>query len=328
MSLGRHEKFERDCDAALAWIARFRSGAVAEEDRQAFALWLEADPDHGRAMDQMQDLWDDLGCLKHLPEHDIATASPVNIGRRRWIGASLAVAASLVFALVLVPQWNTPEITERYQAGLGERQQVELADGSHITLNTNSALTVRYDEVLRHVSLERGEAFFKVATDTARPFVVDTGAARISVVGTAFNIRRRDEHHSVITVAEGVVRVSELGAPSTRAASTEVLRANQRLETSQQGFATSGEVDIAPNLAWRRGELLAREMPLVELAAELERYHDQHFLITDPQLATVPVSGVFQLNHLSTVLGALERSLDIQVTRLDEHTLQLLPASQ
>ncbi|MBN7799022.1 FecR family protein [Parahaliea mediterranea] len=324
MSLGRHEKFERDCDAALAWIARFRSDAVADADRQAFALWLEADPDHGRAMDQMQDLWDDLGSLKHLPEHDL----PHDTGRRRWLGASLAVAASLVAALVLVPQWNAPETSERYLTALGERSQVDLADGSRINLNTNSALTIRYSEALRHVSLERGEAFFEVATDATRPFVVDTGSARVSVVGTAFNIRRSDEHRSVITVAEGVVRVSERDAPSTRAASTEVLRANQRLETSQQGFATSGQVDIAPSLAWRRGELLAREMPLVELASELERYHDQHFLITDPQLATLPVSGVFQLDHLPSVLGALERSLDIQVARLDEHTLRLLPASQ
>lgn len=324
MSQGRPEKFERDCDAALGWIARFRSDTVSEADRQAFALWLGEDPDHGRAMDRMQDLWDDLGSLKHLPEHEL----PASTGRRRWLGASVALAASLLLALLLLPQLNAPVPGQHYQTALGERRSVTLADGSRITLNTRSAIEVRLGEERRRVNLLRGEAYFEVATDRSRPFEVDAGPARVTVVGTAFNIYRRDANHSDITVAEGVVRVTESDAPSTRPAASEILRANQQLRASRRGFAPSTRVDPAPQLAWQRGELLAREMTLAELVAEMQRYSDQRIIIADPRVARETVSGVFKVDHPASILAALQHSLGIQVVEVDDGTVQLLRGPQ
>jgi transmembrane sensor len=326
MSYGRLEQFEQDCDAALGWIARFRSGSVSDADRQAFALWLHESPAHRRAMDRMQDLWDDLGALQHLPEPALEQlAAPA---RRHWLGAAVALAASVVLALFLLPQLQAPVSTEQYQTALGERRSIALEDGSEITLNTNSRISVRLTAGDRQVVLKRGEAFFRVSPDPDRPFHVDTGATRVTVVGTAFNIHRHNEYSSDITVAEGVVKVSEREPPATRAPATEILRARERLQTSREGFAASAEVDLTPLLAWRRGELVARGMPLAALVAEMGRYQTQHILIADPRVATLPVSGVFQLDHPDSILQALERSLDLQVVRLDDNTLQLRAVPQ
>lgn len=325
MSQGQVEKFERDCDRALGWIARFRSGSVSDADREAFALWLGEDPDHGRAMDRMQDLWDDLGSLRHLPEPEL----PPSSSRRQWLGLSLAAAASLLLALFFLPQRDAAVSSESYRTALGERRTVSLSDGSRITLNTDSRITVRLAETGRAVALKRGEAFFEVAPDTSRPFRVDAGPARVTVVGTAFNVYRRDNHHSEITVAEGVVRVTKRDSPATRAPSSEILHANQRLEVGrEEGLVASAGVDVAPRLAWRRGELVARQMPLTELAKEMARYHDRRILITDPEVAALTVSGVFQLDHPDAMLEALERSLGLRVVPVDERTVQLLPAAQ
>lgn len=319
------EKFEQDCDAALGWIARFRSGQVEEGDRQAFALWLSEDPAHGRAMDSMQNLWDDLGSLQHLPDFPEAAAP----SRRRWLGASLAVAASLLVALVLLPRFDTgqPE-AEFFQTALGEQRTITLDDGSRLTLNTDTRLSARMGEDLRHIELLRGEAFFEVTSNKARPFEVDAGNTRVTVVGTAFNVFRRSELSSEITVAEGVVRVSEQNTPTSRAAATEILHAQQRLVAGQDGFQASAAGDIRPQLAWRDGELVAREMPLAQLASELERYQALHILIADPSVAALTVSGVFQLDQPLAVLDALERSMEIRVARISADTLQLLPAAQ
>ncbi|TXS90691.1 FecR family protein [Parahaliea maris] len=319
------EKFEQDCDAALSWIARFRSGQVEEGDRQAFALWLSEDPAHGRAMDSMQELWDDLGSLQHMPEFPQAE-SP---SRRRWIGASMAVAASALVAMVLLPRFEASQPEAQYfQTALGEQRTITLDDGSRLTLNTDTRLSASMGEELRHIELLRGEAFFEVTSNKERPFEVDAGSTRVTVVGTAFNVFRRSETTSEITVSEGVVRVSEQDTPASRAPATEILHAEQRLVASQDGFKASAAGDIRPQLAWRDGELVAREMPLSQLAAELERYQKTRILIADPSVAALTVSGVFQLNQPLAVLDALERSMEIRVARIGADTLQLLPAAQ
>ncbi|WP_116368376.1 FecR family protein [Parahaliea mediterranea] len=322
------DKFEQDCDAALGWIARFRSGHVSEGDRQDFALWLASDADHGRAMDAMQNLWDDLGCLAHLPDIDAINA-PQAPARRRWLGAGLAIAASALLATVLLPQLQPePPVRHQFQTALGERRTVTLEDGSQITLNTNTRLSAELGEAQRRVILQEGEAFFEVAPDAGRPFEVTAGSAQITVVGTAFNVLRRDARHSEITVSEGVVRVTEADAPSARAAASEILHANQRLQASPEGFSASAAADVSAQLAWRRGELIAREMPLAQLARELERYQNMRIIVADPAVAALTVSGVFQLDQPLAVLDALERSHNLRVSRYGSHSLQLLPAPQ
>jgi len=323
MNKGHTDNFERDCDAALGWIARFRSGSASEQDRRDFALWLAADPNHGRAMDRMQDMWDDLGSVQHLPEMELPRAN----SRRQWLGASLAVAASLVLALLLLPQFDQPIATQQFQTAVGERRTVTLPDQSQVTMNTNSRLSIRFSDTIRHVTLQQGEAYFQVSSNPKRPFEVDSGTALVTVVGTAFNIFR-DDNHSEVTVAEGIVRVTELNAPATRAANTEILRANEYLQADHSGFSAGELPDVSARMAWQRGELQAREMSLSALVAELERYHELHILIADPDVASRTVSGVFQLDHPETILQALQRSADVKVTRLDEHTVQLLPAAQ
>lgn len=325
MSQGREQGFDRDCDAALGWIARFRSQSVSESDRAQFALWLAEDPAHGRAMDRMQDLWDDLGSLRHLPDPMSRAASP---GRRQWLGAAFALAASLLVALLLSPNLQAPAKPEVFQTALGERKTITLPDDSRVTLNTSSRLEVAFSDDRRGVSLTRGEAYFEVNPERERPFEVEAGNTRITVVGTAFNVLRRDDQGSDITVAEGVVRVTELNAPAARAAITEVLRTGQRLAAGREGFTSAGQVDLAPHLAWQRGELIAREMPLARLVDEIERYHDLHILIADRGVAALTVSGVFQLDHPDSILQALQRSLPVQLARIDASTVQLLPTPQ
>ncbi len=198
---------EQTFDAALGWIARLRDDSACDEDRQAFALWLGEDNSHQRAMDEALDLWDDLGVVRCLTA---ARESATAANQSRWLPTAMAIAASLVLAILLWPQMATDPVSTQYQTAMGERRDIQLPDGSRALLNTNSSLTVIYTGEQRHIDLQRGEAWFKVESDVNRPFHVDAGEARVTALGTAFNVYR-DDSSTNITVTEGVVRVTELG---------------------------------------------------------------------------------------------------------------------
>jgi transmembrane sensor len=314
---------EAALNEAASWIARLRSDSVSDQDRQNFALWLAASPDHGLAMDNMLDLWDDLAVTRHLQQGSADIVPLASPHRRRWMGAGLAAAACALFALVITPPPGIDDEALRYQTRKGEQLQIDLADGTRISLNTNSSLSVHLSEDLRHVTLHRGEAFFQVERDVTLPFVVNIGAAEVRVMGTAFNIHRR-EHQSDITVTEGVVRVTELGNPGNRAPSTELLYANQFISASDAGLARPTLIDSATTIAWREGKLVADGMALAMLVEEIARYHDVKIIIAEPDLAQRTVSGVFQLDKPDIILQALEHSFGIYSMELEDTSILLI----
>lgn len=307
-------------DQACRWIARLNADDAAESDRQSFALWLAANPAHRDAMDDMLDLWEDLEVLKYRPAEQ-----PARVSRRRWIGSGIALAASLVLALMLSPQLGLGPDSQQYRTRLGEQLSVNLADGSSVRLNTNTVIDVVFSGGERRIELERGEAFFQVAHDARRPFLVTAGHTEVRALGTAFNVLLKGER-SEVTVTEGVVRITELDAPGTRPAQAEVLHENQRIAGDSRGLDPLPAADTNSLLAWREGKLVANNMKLGTLVEELSRYHPTEIFIAEPGLAETTVSGVFMLEDLQNILLALEHTSDVRSIALDDGSIQLIKA--
>ena len=324
MTASHTEEYARECDAALGWIATLRNSDVSDQDRAGFALWLAGSARRRQAMDSMLDLWADLGVVRELEFTQARPAQAANQSRW-WLGSAVAAAACLVVAILLWPLGQVPVETLEFRSAIGERRSFELQDSSRLNLNTNSRVTVRYTEDQRLLQLVDGEAFFEVAPDPDRPFHVDAGSARITAIGTAFNIRRA-EHITRVTVTEGVVQVTELGDTGNRVPRQDTLRASQRLVTTAEGLGAVEAASDDRDVAWRRGDLVADGISLRELASEIERYHDKRILIADRDLAALSVSGVFRLDNPETILQAVALSLDLQVKPLDERSVQLLKA--
>ena len=313
------------CDRALGWIARFRSGHATGSDRQAFALWLAEDPAHRRAMDDMLALWDDLDVVRALP-FPASLSRPAANRSRWWIGSAVAAAACLVVAIALWPLGGQAPEPRQFQTARGEQRLIELDDASTLTLNTSSRVSVSYSDDQRQLQLLEGEAYFEVTPDSERPFSVDAGSARVTVLGTAFNIERT-EHATEITVREGVVQVTEL-RDGTRTPRSSVLHANQRLTATTEGLGELESVADDRDTAWRRGELVAYGMTLPALAAELARYSDTRLLFGDAEVAALSVSGVFRLDDPRATITAVALSLDLDVKAVDDDTVLLLKASR
>jgi transmembrane sensor len=327
MLLNQSDIAEDPRDTALAWIARFRSDFATDEDRQAFSLWLSQSPAHKLAMDSMLDMWADLGCIKQLYSQSKTILPKRSANNASWLSVGAASAACLALALVFWPNSAQHSDLLRFQTAVGEQRTVELEDHSTLILNTNSQVTVQYSSERRSLKLIGGEVYFTVAKDAARPFEVDAGSAKVTALGTAFNIRRQGEHTS-IAVAEGIVRIAETAKTGTRAMATEILHADQQLDASPQGLSAAAPADLQLELAWQRGELVARDMSLSALTKEIERYHDVHIILTDARVASLTLSGVFAIADLDPILEAVQLTLGLEMVSIDANTLQLLKPSQ
>lgn len=277
-------------------------------------------------MDVSMELWADLGVVTtwQLDPREGESSNPTNtFSRRGAIAGALALAASL-FAVAFLPfQTGSETDNKTYTTAIGEQLTVALSDGSRVVLNTHSSVSVEYKDDARELALLSGEAFFEVASNKLRPFSVDTGSARVTALGTAFNIMR-DADTSEITVTEGVVEVREQLQVQSRAPETRVVHADMRVASARGGLDQPSPADPYRVTAWQHGKLPADGMNLAQLVNELQRYHKQRVLIGSRELAQRTMSGVFDLSKPDSIVKALEHSLDVQVKSLEDGSVMLL----
>lgn len=315
--------------AASAWLA-WRDRGLTPEEQDAYLHWLRVDPAHGRMIARLEKAWAELDLLAEWrPEHSavpnpdlLAGTSPAQ-RRRGWLAWTLPVAAAAALVLGwLVTHPGEPAAaatrTQSYVTEVGAHRAVELADGSVLELNTDTALQAIATETARTIRLARGEAWFKVAKDPDRPFAVHAGGVTIRAVGTAFAVHRRADGVDVL-VTEGRVEVAAEGADWTGG---QQLAAFQRmvipLAAAGPGRpAVTAVTDQAAErlLAWRHGRLEFMAEPLREVAAAFGRHSAARIVIADPALADLRIGGSFRAGDVEAFVRALESNYGVQVDR-------------
>lgn len=213
-----------------------------------------------------------------------------------------ALAASVLVAVgaAWLHRGGYDQLRSDAYTAIGETRRVELADGSVVTLNTDTALSYHVDAQRRDVKLYRGEAYFQVMRDPTRPFVVDSPAGSVRVLGTAFNVRL-DNDRAHVSVVEGRVSVSSAGEAT-------VLTRSQSAWL-HEGIETGAERDADVITAWQRGRMVFYRTPLSDVMKELSRYRRGTIYIRGDALRALPVSGSFEVTHpeegLRVVLSTL-----------------------
>jgi len=289
---------------ASVWFARMNADEVTSSDRAGFEAWLAPHPRHAKSYTELAATWQELvktgplvRAVNFGQSMNTAAARPT---RRRWMAG--AVAAGIT-ALVLGAGWNVYKQKEetRFQTAIGEQAAVALPDGSSLDLNTNSRVWVDYTQSSRVIRLERGEAYFKVAHDTQRPFWVRAGNYWVRAVGTAFNVYLRPTGVEV-TVSEGTVQVVNATANDSPPSDAALTLSAAAVTAGQQADAHGrAEVIRALNsaqlsrlLAWRRSSLYFQDQPLGDVVNELMRYTTLKVEFDDDALRGLPVGGTFQ----------------------------------
>ena len=313
-------------DAAADWLVRLQSADLIEAEALAFDAWLTADPGNAAAYDRVLSVTLELAAA--APRISRALRAPSGRRptpmRRGWIIAGgLAAAATLAVAVIPLSALR-PAPTQTYLTAKGEHRTVRLADGSVLDINAGSALSVTLARHERQVTLVQGEAVFDVAPDKARPFLIAVGDRTVRVVGTRFDVRRRDGQLSV-TVERGLVEVRPTEGPSIAGpsvagpsvagpsvAGAAIGPRAYRLHPGQRLDHAEGAPDVqvsaadpAQVFAWRTGRLIYRDQPLGDVIADLNQQFPRPIMLEDPALASTRVSGVLVLDDQAAVIRRL-----------------------
>lgn len=324
-------------DAAAALLLVRQDAGDDGGDEAVFDEWLAADPAHADAWVRACSSWTafdgaDEGDLR--PFRDVGVPEERR-ARPRWgfaIAASVAVIAATGGAVLLNRDGGTaPGGTAGTQVAAvdpaklmlttakGEHRSFQLADTSTVTLNTDSAVAVAFRPGgERRLELIRGQAFFKVARDKARPFVVAADGQTVTALGTQFEVRAEAATLRVVLV-EGRVSVAPArGAPV-------VMRAGQQLVAGPQGVSLSA-ADVAAVSDWQRGIVTFKGTTLAAAVTELNRYSRTQLKVDDPRLARLTVSGVFQTNDASRFARTIAEIYPVRVVAGGGDTLRIVAA--
>jgi transmembrane sensor len=322
-------------DDVLGRFVRRQRGDWSAEDEAGFQAWLASDPRHLAAHVQWESRWQ---ALDGLPAEAVAAlrgrlaidkararaAAP----RRRAVLAGAGVAA-LVAATGLAGwhHWQAqPVYAQAFESPRGQQIDVHLPDGSQLRLDTATRLEVTYRRHRREAKLIEGQVHFSVQADAARPFQVLAGPVGVTVVGTRFSVRHTPHQEGAtgvrIAVEEGRVAVTGLPASGDPV----MLTAGQQVDADDQGrllaVARVASEGVAP---WRDNRISFVDTPLTQALAELERYGNTGFVVRDPAVAALRLSGTFDPRDARTLRRVLPAALPVRLQATDGLT-EVVPA--
>lgn len=328
---------------AAAWLARRDAPDWSASDAAQLERWIQASFRHRVAYLRLESVWKKTGRLKALgagcasgeipppgqwnrspfagsPDVTKATLAghhsvdrwqrPVHSPQRPMLAAG-ALSAALACAIwYLVPHGS------KYQTPVGAVETVAINDGSRVILNTDTEIRVALSESERRIQLDRGEAYFDVAKDVRRPFVVRAGTVSVTAVGTQFSVRREGPD-TLVVVTEGVVRVQGNGIGSS--SEPQAVTAGQIAHVSAAGVLIQDESTprAEEQLSWRTGVLVFRDTRLEDAIAEFNRYNARKIVIADPALKDFRVAGSFKATSTGTFVHLLEQGFPLRVEERD-----------
>ena len=347
-----HKRRDVIAEEAASYLVELQE--LNADTKAKFAAWLKTSPEHVEEFLALAELWGALPDIERQPSIDELVALAVGDTNvvdldavsdekphltnsatsdsepprapsapsrllRKW-GAGLAAATIAAMAITAAIQF-LPEAPDpnTYTTAIGEQTSLPLPDGSLVTLNTQSTLSVAYSDQFRDIHLTAGEALFDVTKDPGRPFRVITEHAVVTAVGTQFNVRNVADD-VVVTVVEGIVDVEATTSASDDAGQSGSVpavqqpaahRSSERLTVGQQARVAAGEVAVIETevhraTAWKERRLVFESLTLAEVIDEFNRYNDPPLLIDNPALRDLPISGMFRANDRASFVEFLK----------------------
>lgn len=312
---------------AADWAAKRDLRALSPSEQAAFEAWLAADIRHLGAYGRAEAVLSRLERLNGAildPPPDEEEANPVWTRRRILVGGGIAAGIAAGTTAGMRLGMHDEALQQTFSTEIGQMREVVLSDGSVVSLNTNSTITVNFTRTARNVDLRRGEALFDVAKNKQRPFIVSAGDTRVRAVGTSFMVSLLPQKPIQVLVREGVVELRRAETPQALPV---------RASANIQAIAPPGspiitvampEGRLVRDLAWQRGNIALDNQTLSSAASEFARYSEVR-IIVDPAVSNKTVTGLFASNDpvgfakaVASVLG-LHAEVKGKVVRIFEN---------
>jgi transmembrane sensor len=329
-------------EQASEWFVANEEGPMDARDSAALAAWFSTSPVHIEEFLAVSVVARDLKEASTDPEYSLEAVlarAGTEEGRPvqrlwprvieavretpsgRWFPAAAAMTVVLSLGLLLI--WNlrptgrpavpTGIATLHFETGHNEQITQRLADNSVLHLNTDSAVSVRYSESERLITLMSGQAEIEVTHEANRAFRVHTRSADIIDIGTQFDVRL-EQGATVVTVVEGRVAVAPQNSSPNYAVRSVELTANQQLRVAEGEWpATPAAVDAERTTSWLHRQIAFDHEPLERVAAEYNRYTSKPIEIATPALRTLRISGVFATDDTDAFIAFLRKLKGVRV---------------
>lgn len=332
------------------WLVRRDAGNWSESDQRALTLWLEGSSARVVAYIRLEAAWTRLQRLKSLgagtPKGSVPSphawqlsrvfeqssqggdvtlaAQPLKHARfARPLTYAVAASVALCLCIGLAAKMYLFDATS-YRTPVGGIASVPLDDGSKITLNTDSKIRVALTDTERRVQLEQGEAFFAVAKDPNRPFVVTAGKRRVIAVGTAFSVRRGADDSVRVVVTEGTVRIEPVAPALDKQKSPGILLPAGDVALTREDHVMLQHKplrEVEETLSWRAGYLVFNETPLLDVVAEFNRYNVRKIVVDSDSLPAIRLSGRFEARQNEAFIRLLEDGFPIRAVSEGERVV-------
>ncbi|WP_277759948.1 FecR domain-containing protein [Pseudomonas sp. A34-9] len=291
-------------EAAASWYVQFQADPPTLAEQKAWQLWIDSDPAHLAAWNQMEQLQLHLGTLPpDLKRRALNTGQ-----QRRQLLKLLLLAAGTGFV-----GWNVQQHTSLgnvwadYKTGIGQRRNLSLADGTQIQLNTDTAIDVSFDPAQRLIRLHSGEILIQTGKlGDQRPFFVDTRDGRVQALGTRFSVHQLSRSTRV-----GVLEDRISVQPADLSTAAVILNAGEGADFDRRHIGLTHPFK-STEVAWINGQLIVLNVRLGDVIEELGRYR-RGVLHCDERARDLRVSGTFRLDSTDAVLANLQASLPIEV---------------
>jgi ferric-dicitrate binding protein FerR (iron transport regulator) len=310
-------------------VVRVLSGEATSEEKERLQEWLNAHPENGQAFEEYKKTWEAMEKVRGVTSDDLDAEwqklesridaavidDSSSSGLKTKSFAFYRVAAVILFFLVaaFAAYFYLDQRRGQEWVAVNEMRVIELPDGSKVTLNKDSRLAYSQDfnRDQRTVSLS-GEAFFEVARNERKPFVIQASDVKIEVLGTSFNVLayKRDDQVEVV-VNTGKVAVYKEGSPKDKI----VLRRGEKGVYARRSGSLTTTVNSDVNyLAWKTGKLIFEDTPLEEVVKTLNRVYRSRLVLMDSTMTSCPITSTFENQSLDVILEVLKATLNLETS--------------
>ncbi|AXC67827.1 fec operon regulator FecR [Salmonella enterica subsp. diarizonae serovar 59:z10:-] len=303
--------------SASRWYAVLSGDRVSPQQEAHWQRWYEQNTDHQWAWQQVENLRCLMGCM------------PGNLASRTLKDSRLTRRHILKGLLLLVCAgggwqiWRSEMgegLRADYRTAKGQTRQQKLEDGTLLSLNTDSAVNVHFDNAQRRIQLWYGEIAITTSKDTRqRPFRVLTRQGQLTALGTEFTVRQEGEE-TVLSVQQHAVEA----ILATKMQQPQIVRQGEALRFSATRF---GDIQLlnAESISWIQGVLSFSDQRLDEVISTLSRYR-HGVLRCDPAVAGLRLTGTFPLGNTDAVLNAIVRTFPVKIQFITKYWVTIIPA--
>lgn len=296
---------------AFEWVARKSARGLDDLESGAFDAWFAADTRHQGAYARALAIHNAISLAtgpQAAPQLAAPSARQARSWRGWWTAGAMAACLALTVGAVSLSALRSDKVLVTAK---GEFRKVPLQDKSIATISSGSRIEVEFTRSERKINLSKGEAWFEVAKDKSKPFIVEAGDARVRAVGTAFSVRRFGNGAEVL-VTEGTVEVWSHG----RTAQRRRLVAGERAFLAQAASpiaVTRQPMEVDRKLAWREGKLILNNQTLTDAVADFNRYSPREIVIVDASLGDKRLFGQYKLDAPELFARDVSTVLDVPI---------------